>query len=75
MSQTAPNNPIQIPIRLTIFHFVLNTNMAITNVNKGTSAFRMPIYELSKTVCALVNKKAGIPFPNIATTNKGTHSF
>ena len=42
------------------------------NVNMGTKAFRMPTSELSNWVCALVNKKAGIPFPNSPTMIMGS---
>ena len=52
--------------------FVLKIKTAINKVNNGTSAFKIPVSELSSCVCALVNKKAGIPLPNNPTTANGS---
>jgi hypothetical protein len=75
ISHMAPISPKIIPIRFEIFHFDLKTNVAITKVKRGTSEFKIPINELSSVVWALVNKNAGIPFPNMATTIIGGQYF
>ena len=40
------------------------------SVKSGTKAFNIPVRELESAVCALVKRKAGIPFPKMPTMAK-----
>jgi len=67
----APQRPINKPASWLLLTLFLNKKTAIIKVKIGTSAFNIPTSELSSCVCALVNRKAGIPFPNKPTMIMG----
>ena len=75
ISQIAPESPNKIPISWLTLTLVLNNNMANTKVKSGTNAFNIPMSELSNSVWALVNRKAGKPLPNKPTISIGIIFF
>ena len=60
----APIKPIKIPMAFISFVFDLNSNTPNKSVKSGVNEFSIPVKELLIPVSALVNKKAGIKFPN-----------
>jgi hypothetical protein len=63
ISPEAPKRPINIPITCVFSGFDLNRNRPTTKEKIGTNEFSIPVKELETSVCANVNKKAGIPLP------------
>lgn len=43
------------------------------SVKRGASEFSIPAIELGTTVCAVVNKNAGIPFPSRPVAKMNFH--
>ena len=67
---TAPIKPIKMPMVFITVVFVLKIITPSNKVNKGVNEFNMPAKELLIPVSALVNKKAGIKFPNSPIAKK-----
>ena len=62
---TAPIRPIKTPITFHQRDLCLKKDKPIKSVNNGVKEFKIPASELPMTVCALANKKDGMPVPRI----------